>query len=157
MPFIVAWPGKISPGRSDALISQVDLLASLAALTGAEISSGYASDSQNLIETLTGNSETGRDHLIQQGVKMKSIRKGAWKYVPEGEVTNRGKIGIFYRDEIAAPGALFYLPEDPAEQTNLADIYPAKVDEMKSLLEIELGPQSKQDDSGDQLGGAVDK
>ena len=32
VPFIIRWPGKIQPGTSEALVSQVDFLASFAAL-----------------------------------------------------------------------------------------------------------------------------
>ena len=32
VPFIVRWPARVKPGASDALVCQVDLLASLAAL-----------------------------------------------------------------------------------------------------------------------------
>lgn len=144
LPFIVSWPGTIKPGLSDALISHVDILASLAALTGADIPQGRAVDSQNHIDLMLGKSDKGRDHLIQQGVKMQSIRMGDWKYVPPGEVTNRGGIGKFHHDRIAAPGALFYLPEDPAEQNNVAHLYPSKVKELRELLASELeGPVQK--------------
>jgi arylsulfatase A-like enzyme len=34
VPFVVRWPAKVKPGTSDALVSQMDLLASCAALTG---------------------------------------------------------------------------------------------------------------------------
>ena len=34
VPFIVRWPGEVKPGVSDAPVSQVDLLASFAAMTG---------------------------------------------------------------------------------------------------------------------------
>ena len=156
LPLIVSWPGTVKPGRSDALISQVDLLASLAALTGADVPQGRAEDSVNLLDTLLGRSDSGRDHLIQQGVQMEAIRMGLWKYIPEGEVTNRGRIGKFDRDRIEPPGALFYLPEDPMEQHNLAYLYPAKAEELRLLLEKELRGRSARESSDDQLGGAVD-
>ncbi len=70
---------------------------------------------------------------------MHAIRKGDWKYVPEGSVANRGKIGIFNPDKIATSGALF-LPEDSAEQNNLAYKFPAKAAEMKTLLVKEGAP-----------------
>jgi arylsulfatase A-like enzyme len=155
MPFIVSWPGTIEPGLSDALISQVDLLASLAALTGIEVPEGEAVDSQNLLDALTGTSEVGRDYLIQQGVKMEAIRKGPWKYIPEGEVTNRGRIGKFYTDTVTAPGALFYLPEDPAEENNVAHLYPSKVKELRALLDKEVGANSARESEREELGGAV--
>ena len=155
MPFMVSWPGVVQPGLSDALISQVDLLRSLAVLTKAAVPKGTAIDSQDMLEVLLGKSETGRDHLIQQGVKMEAIRQGPWKYVPAGAVTNRGKVGIFFMDEITAPGALFYLPEDPGEQQDVAHLYPAKVAELRDLLDREVGRQSARDSGADQLGGAV--
>jgi arylsulfatase A-like enzyme len=155
MPFIVSWPGTVQPGLSDALISQVDLLASLAAVAGIEVPSGEAVDSLNLEETLLGKLEKGRDYLIQQGVNMKAIRKGAWKYLPEGEVTNRGRIGKFLRDTIPASGALFYLPEDPGETNNVAHLYPAKVQELRALLEKEVGNLSDDQPAREELGGAI--
>lgn len=155
MPFIVSWPGTVQPGLSDALISQVDLLASLAAVAGIEVPSGEAVDSLNLEETLLGKLEKGRDYLIQQGVNMKAIRKGAWKYLPEGEVTNRGRIGKFFRDTIPASGALFYLPEDPGETNNVAHLYPAKVQELRALLEKEVGNLSDDQPAREELGGAI--
>ncbi|NDV61019.1 arylsulfatase [Puniceicoccales bacterium CK1056] len=157
MPFITYWPGTVESSISDALISQVDLLASLAALTGVEVPEERATDSQNLLDALLGKTEVGREYLIEQAVKMEAIRKGPWKYVPEGEVTNRGKIGKFYTDTIAAPGALFYLPEDPGEENNLAHLYPAKVEELKALLDKEVGAKSARASTRDQLGGAVNK
>jgi arylsulfatase A-like enzyme len=157
MPFIVSWPGTIKPGLSDALVSQVDLLASLSALTGADVPEGRATDSRNLLDALTGKSETGRDHLVQQGVKMEAIRKGPWKYVPEGQIRNRGKIGLWIDDVIAKPGALYYLPEDPAEQNDVAALYPAKVKELRALLDKELAGKSSREAEGDHLGGAVQR
>lgn len=156
-PFIVSWPGTIAPGMSDALLSHVDLLASLAALTGAVVPEGRASDSRNLIAALTGKSETGRDFLIQQGVQMESIRKGPWKYFPPGEVTNRTAIGEFSKDRINGNGALFYLPEDPQERNNVARLYPQKARELRDLLQKELGGKSSRDSKIDQLGGAVQR
>ena len=156
MPFIASWPGTIPPGISDALISQVDLLASLAALTGATVPEGRAGDSRNLLDALTGKSMTGRDHLVQQGVGIEALRSGPWKFVPPGEVTNRGGIDRFERDAIAAPGALFYLPEDSQERNNLAGRYPAKVREMRELLEKELGRKLTKPNAGGGLGGATE-
>lgn len=155
MPFILSWPGTVQSGLSDALISQVDLLASLTAIAGIEVPEGEAVDSENLEGALLGKSERGRDYLIQQGVNMKAIRKGSWKYLPEGEVTNRGRIGKFFRDTIRAPGALFYLPEDREERKDVAHLYPAKVEELRVLLEKEVGRLSDDQPEREELGGAI--
>jgi len=154
MPFIVSWPGTIEPGCSDAIISQVDLLASFAKLTGAQIPEGRASDSRNLIDLLTGTSEHGRDHVVIQGMTIKSIRKGDWKYVPPGEMADRGGVDEWIRTPIGPAGALFYLPEDPAEQNNLVAHYPAKAKELHALLQTEL-KGSTMTDSNNNAGGAI--
>lgn len=156
MPFLVSYPGTIEPGLTDALVSQVDLLASLAKITGAEVPAGHAGDSQDQSETLLGRSDQGRDQLVQQGASIQSIRQGVWKYVPPGMVQNRRGIGAWRSDHIAEPGALFYLPEDAGEQHNLAPDYPKRAARMRSLLEAELGPRSAESNSGDGLGGALD-
>ena len=88
---------------------------------------------------------------------MEAIRKGPWKYVPEGNVRNRGKIGLWVDDVIAKPGALFYLPEDPDEQNDVAALYPAKVKELRELLDKELAGKSSRQAEGDHLGGAVQR
>ena len=155
MPFIVSWPGVIQPGLSDSMISQVDLLSSLAALTGAEIPQGQASDSRNMLELMMGKSDQGRDYLVQQGASIKSIRCGDWKYFPEGSVADRTTVGKYHREHISKPGALFYLPEDPTERHNLAHLYPEKVKELRSLLEKELR-EVPLVQTQDNLGGADD-
>ncbi len=139
MPFIASWPGTISPGPTEAMISQVDLLASLAALTGAacDATDGPV-DSENHIDAILGRSEEGRSLLVQQSGGMKTLRQGPWKYIPPGRVGVRDKIGRSQVETIAEPGGLFFLPEDPAEQNNLAATYPAKVRQMRILLEQEL-------------------
>jgi arylsulfatase A len=157
MPFIVSWPGRIQPGISSAMISQVDLLASFAALTGAEVPAGQARDSRNLLDALLGQSLTGRDQLVEQGVNLQALRCGDWKYLPPGKVSNRNRIGVVSRDSIAEPGALYYLPEDPSEQNNLAAQYPAKVREMRSLLEQELGHKIRSSSEKGGLGGATER
>jgi arylsulfatase A-like enzyme len=157
MPFIVSWPGTVQPGRSDALISQVDLLASLARLAGATVPSGAARDSRELVDTLLGRSETGRDHVVQQGTTITAIRRGDWKYIPPGRVNNRAGVDRFILTPIPAPGALYFLPEDPEELNNVAALYPAKVRELRALLESELGRSATQNQQGDTVGGAVQK
>lgn len=139
LPLIATWPGKIKPGLSDALISQVDLYASIAALVGAEVSSGEAADSQDHLDALMGQSQTARDHVIQQGVQMTAIRMGPWKYIPPGRVRDRGKINRMEATRISPPGRLFYLPEDPAEQNDVAREYPAVLAQLRERLEAETG------------------
>ena len=152
LPLLVSWPGTVKPGLSDALVSQVDLLASLATLTAAETPAGGAPDSVDLLDALLGKSDVGREELVQQGVKMKALRQGDWKYLPEGAVRNRGRIGEFYREEIEAPGALYYLPEDSAEENNLAKAYPWRARQMREKLTDIVGSDPAELPSKGELG-----
>ena len=103
VPFIVSWPGRIKPGVSGALVSQVDFTASFAALTGQKIPKGDARDSENVLTALLGESQTGRSKLIEHdGYGMLALRDGQWKYIepdkrqrasysPSGELYDLGK------------------------------------------------------------------
>jgi arylsulfatase A len=138
VPFIISWPSTIAPGRSASIVSHVDLLASMAALTGAELSADFKGDSQNLLDLLTGKSDVGRDHVVLQGVNLKSIRAGDWKYMPTGIVTSKGGIDEKIYETISEGGALYFLPEDPEERNNLASLYPSKAKKLHQLLMNEL-------------------
>ena len=57
VPFLVRWPGRVKPGTSEALISQVDFIASFAALTGQSLGRDDAPDSMNVLRS---SGATGR-------------------------------------------------------------------------------------------------
>jgi arylsulfatase A-like enzyme len=139
MPLIVSWPGRSRPGISDALISQVDLYASIAALIGVPVPENAGQDGENLLPALLGESETGREYVIQEALTQIAVRKGSWKYIPPGSITERGGIGEWIRTEVDEPGLLFHLSEDPGETRDLAHLYPDKVDELRRIIE-EVAP-----------------
>ena len=80
VPFIVRWPRHVKRGVSDALVSQIDLLASLAALSRQGLAEADAPDSYSLWPTLSGQSMAGRDVLVEQGGGL-ALRQGRWKYM----------------------------------------------------------------------------
>ena len=126
VPFIVRWPAKVKPGTSPALMSQMDLSASLAALTGGKIPAGQARDSENHLAALLGDDPKGREYLIEQsnnGTPF-GFRHGVWKLLPTG----------FSRQKVTGP-ALYNLAEDLSESKNVAAEHPEKVKEMKAVLE----------------------
>ena len=65
---------------SDALVSQVDLLASFAALTGTAARRGRGAGQLDVMRALLGESKTGREHLVEQAGAL-SVRQGTWKYI----------------------------------------------------------------------------
>ena len=138
MPFIVTWPGRIKPGISDAIVSQVDLFASIAALLGKPMPAGSSDDSQNVLPALLGESDHGRDYQIEEALGELAIRKGDWKFIPRGNSgVVRHRLGIDSNEQTPVPpgGFLFHLAEDPGEQNNLAGRYPHKVEELMGILE----------------------
>src|SRR5262245_15696852 len=79
VPFLARWPARIKPGVSDALMSQVDFLATFAELTGQQLPAEAGPDSLPQLAALVGESSTGREHLIEHAAGL-AIRKGAWKF-----------------------------------------------------------------------------
>ena len=54
VPFIMKWPGEIEAGSvSDEVISQVDIMATVAAIINADLPEGAAPDSYNLLPVIT--------------------------------------------------------------------------------------------------------
>ena len=62
VPFLVYWKGKIQPQVSDALVCQLDFMASIAALTGQKLEKGF--DSQNTLPAFLGKSKKARTELV---------------------------------------------------------------------------------------------
>ncbi len=133
VPFLVRWPGRVKPGVSDALVSQIDLFASLAAFTRQSLPVGAAPDSENVLPALLGRSKTGRASLVEQAGVL-SLRLGAWKYI---EPSNRPKLARETNTELGNDTVeqLYDLSTDLGETTNLASRHPEKVREMKTLLQ----------------------
>ncbi len=122
MPFIVRWPERVKPGISDALVCQVDLMASLASLAGRELPAEAGPDSFNVLPALLGESKQGRETLVEHAAGL-GFRKGAWKYIPAGGA--RGGQG--------AAEQLYNLAEDLGETKNLAA---EKADLVKDLADL---------------------
>ena len=132
VPFITFWPGMIKSGVSDALISQVDLVASLAALTGAGCNTNDAVDSENLLPALLGKSKIGRASLVEDAGGL-ALRQGDWKYIPPGGI--RDHLGPWRKIKIPEPGFLFNLAKDPGETLNVAVEHPEIVKDLRAQLE----------------------
>lgn len=135
VPFIVRWPARVPAGAtSDALISQVDLPATLAQLAGVTLQPGDAPDSQPLLPALLGQSHAGRDHLVEQGIGTLALVRGHWKYI---EPTDRPAINRNTGTELghSPTPQLYNLQSDLGERTNLAAEHPQRVTEMAEMLE----------------------
>jgi arylsulfatase A-like enzyme len=92
VPFILSWPGTVEVGESDALVSHVDFHASFAAMTDRQLGADEAPDSIDVLDALLGKSANGRDDLVTEGTRAKTLlRKGDWVFIPphEGPAVNQ--------------------------------------------------------------------
>ncbi len=133
VPFLVRWPNQLRPGTSDALVCQIDLPASLAALTGRQLPADAAPDSFDVLGALLGKTQTGRDHLIEHAGTL-SIIQGRWKYIApsKGAKVNRN-VNIELGND--PQPQLYDLQSDLGERNNLAAEHPEKVKELAALLD----------------------
>ncbi len=136
VPTIAYWPGKIKPGKTDAMISQVDFFSTLAKLTDQKITDKKtAPDSFELLDLLLGNSNKGREEMIEEAFTM-SIRSGNWKYIaPQTKPTPGWLVNKDVATGLQTTAQLYNLKEDPKEENNLTLKFPEKVKELALRLE----------------------
>ncbi len=143
VPFIIRWPGVIRPGAvSDALISQVDLMATFAALVGYELPRNAAEDSHDFLSYLRGEAEAGPRTSMVHNTKANhyAMRDGDWVLInaatgytarpapPEWNEKHRMPA------DDGLPVELYNLKEDIGQRHNLAAEHPERVTAMQALL-----------------------
>ncbi|MEP5255332.1 MAG: arylsulfatase [Winogradskyella arenosi] len=136
VPFLVKWPGKIKPNSiSDATICTTDFIATCADIVNYEFKDNEAEDSFSMLPLLTNEGTYLREatiHHDKYGVF--AIRKGDWKLVvaPNSGIMASGKTKI--HKGVHSEALLYNLKEDIKEKNNVADQYPEKVKELKTIL-----------------------
>ncbi len=135
VPLVVRWPGRVKPGVSDALVSQVDFPATFAALTGQKFDNKTSPDSQNHLASLLGDSHTGRTTLVEHAGGL-AMRKGNWKFIPKRPGVKRAaQTDIELGNDSGVQ--LYDLSADLSETRNIASEHPDKVKELAAQLEAE--------------------
>lgn len=128
--FMVRWPGHIKQGESEALVCQMDLYASFAAMLGLE---NKTLDGENVIGALLGKSKKGRDRLLLEATGDNVLlREGDWIYIPP-------MVHLGYCVPPTEPGRmkipqLFNVKKDIGQKKNVAEKYPAKVEKMSKKI-----------------------
>ena len=134
VPFIISWPGKITPGVSDALVCQLDFMGSFSNLAGIE---NPSFDSQNTLNSFLGKSGKGRDQLVLEASGKIFLRKGNWVMIPPYEGPKIVNQWVKNETANSQDFQLYNLSDDLEQLRNLASDYPEKVQEMiKSMKEI---------------------
>ena len=142
VPFVVRWPKQVKPGITDALVCQVDFLASFAALTHQPLAQADAPDSCNVLPALLGESKTGRERLVEQAGPL-ALREGTLKYIEPSKGDKRSKFTNVEMGHDALP-QVYDLAGDLAEQSNLQAQDKAKAADLaKRLQELREAGRSR--------------
>ena len=117
--FVARWPGQVAAGSTcDQLVHQADLIATVADILQAKLPANAAEDSYSFLPLLKGSAAPTRPHAIScASAGIPGLRVGNWKYIA------------------TQPAQLYDLAADLGETKNLAGEQPARVTEMKALLE----------------------
>lgn len=125
VPFIIRWPAQITPGtQSDALVSQIDFIASFAKLTGVTLADNEALDSRDTLDAFLGKDPVGLPYTVEEAKGLIALRQGLWKYIPTGKKRSPKQ-----------EEALYHLGEDKGEKNNLVNTNPEKAAELKQQLQ----------------------
>ena len=128
VPFIIKWPAKIKPGKSGAMVNQIDLLASFAELLDQDLAANEAIDSRSTLATFLGKDDKGLEYSFQEAAKKTTaLRQKNWKLM------NKGKRKI---------AELYNLGEDPSEQKNIIKEHPEKAEAMQKTLDTILSSEA---------------
>lgn len=142
IPFIVSWASALQPQTSPALISQVDFMASFAAMLEVELKE--AADSYNVLDALLGKSHKGRTELLAEGInKSPFLRQGKWSYL---QAVAGPKMNYETNTELGASldPQLYNMEYDIGQKENVAQIHPERVQKMeKRIREIKSSKQSR--------------
>jgi arylsulfatase A len=140
MPFVVRWPGVVAAGEvSTAMTSQVDIMATLAAITGYKLPAGSAEDSRDLLAVWKNRAPSPRRTLVHNTQPDGyAVRHDQWVLIAAktGAVT---RVPPWFDQENNypkhdQPGELYDLSKDLAQRNNLYAQEPAKVAELQALL-----------------------
>ncbi len=139
VPAIVWGPGRIPPAtQTDALVSTIDVLPTIASLTGTPLPADRPIDGVDISALLTGGEESPRHEFLyySMGGDIQGIRQGDWKLLILPPKHN-GKPDIM----------LFNLAKDIGEKNNLATKKPELVErltqrmkELDAAIEAETRP-----------------
>ena len=145
VPCIMRWPGVIPAGEiCNQLASSIDILPTLAAITGAQLPS-LRIDGVNILPLMLRDELAAPRHEFYYYYEVNSleaVQLDFWKLVlPHKSRTYRGmKPGV---DGLPGPTGtetvtepqLYDLRRDPGEWYNIAQFYPEKVKELQLLVE----------------------
>ena len=171
IPLIARWPENIPAGSvSNQLFSQIDLLATFAAIVGRPLDDCQAPDRIDQLATLTDSPPVpARDQLVisPNSPKHLLVRKDKWVYIPAQNEGGFAKVNIgdhalggaaafkltgqsnsdFTSEgqlkDGAPPAQLYDLEKDPQQAVNVYEHYPEIVQKLEGIVTAhrnQIGP-----------------
>ena len=130
VPFFVYWKSKIKHKESKALVCQMDIMASVAALLNQTLKGTF--DSQNILPALLGKSNKGRTELVVEANEKMALRYENWAMIPPYKGPQRNDTG----NELGnlPDYGLFNLSTDDGQKNNVATKEPVELEKLKSLF-----------------------
>lgn len=135
VPTILYWPDGIHPGKSEALLTQTDIYASIAELLGHKLDKNEAPDSYGMWPAFAGKSEKGREFLLEESVTL-SLRHKNYKYIhptPKNPSWIKDQKNI--ESGTSKKPQLFDLSTDIGEKKNIANQHPKIINKMQKEIE----------------------
>ncbi|TWT38615.1 sulfatase family protein [Blastopirellula retiformator] len=151
VPLVVKWPGHVPAETvNDALISQVDVLASVAAIVGSPLPENSAEDSYDMSKVWTEKAKSPRQSIVHNTMAGRyAIRDGDWLLITANSGAH-SKVPAWFDQERGylqddLPGELYNLKLDVAQKHNLYADHGDKVKELTTKLkQIQANGQVRQ-------------
>ena len=145
VPLIARWPGHIPAGTQDeSLIALTDVIATFAEFFDYSLPADCGEDSVGFLASLkgTGRGESRRRSIVCDSYTgTMAIRSGKWKLIQGQHGGGARTQNRAYSDELP-PVQLYDLSKDIREESNVAAMFPAKVNELTRLLQQTLARPS---------------
>ena len=138
VPFIVHWKGVVEPGMNDSLITALDLLSSLATISGGKIPDDRIIDGLDLSDLMLGKTDEShrKTFFYYLTNTLEAARVGDWKlHVAKPRVSRESEETEKDVSVVPAPvidddvevKELYNLRADSSEQHNVYDQHPEVV------------------------------
>ena len=132
VPFIVAWPGKLTPGVYNEPVIQLDLHATALATCGIQPQPEWKLEGVDLMPYLKGEKKAApHDALYWRFGPQMAIRKGDWKLVRYDKSAD-GEASEGEARARVTQAKLYNLAEDIHEDRDLSSEMPDKVKELRA-------------------------
>jgi arylsulfatase A len=133
VPCLMYWPGTISAGQiSSELVSALDILPTVANLSGGSVPQDRIIDGVDLTDFLLGKQEQSprQTFYFYEREQLQAVRKGDWKlHLP----MNNRYVYFWKEDTFDMPAVLYNINHDYAEQNNQVK---EKTEILNELLEL---------------------